>query len=67
MCLEIFVLFPESFINFNKENRNITVGNNEYIFIHERILLPIFKEFAPKLIIVSIGFDAMKGDPIGKL
>ena len=60
-------LFEILLIIFILENRNLTVGDNEYIFIHERILLPIFKQFKPKLIIISIGFDAMKGDPIGKL
>ena len=43
------------------------VGNSEYIFIFERILLPIIKSFGPELIFVSAGFDSGRGDPLGGL
>ena len=42
-----------------------TAGNNEYIFIFERILFPIFKVFNPEFVIISAGFDSAKGDPLG--
>jgi histone deacetylase 6 len=31
------------------------------------VIFPIAKEFAPELIIVSAGFDAMLKDPLGKM
>lgn len=42
----------------------MTVGDNEYIFAFESIIFPIITEFNPDLIIVSAGFDAIKGDPV---
>jgi len=41
------------------------LGSNEYKHACENLLLPIAKEFNPDLIIVSCGFDAGIGDPIG--
>jgi histone deacetylase 6 len=42
------------------------IGTNEYIYIFERILFPIFEEFNADLVLVSAGFDAGRGDPVGK-
>ncbi|CUG86774.1 histone deacetylase, putative [Bodo saltans] len=33
----------------------------------ERIILPQLERFAPEIIIVSLGFDASYGDPLGKM
>ncbi|KAD4888847.1 hypothetical protein E3N88_20920 [Mikania micrantha] len=41
------------------------VGDNDYIFAFEHIVLPIAREFAPDFTIISAGFDAARGDPLG--
>jgi acetoin utilization deacetylase AcuC-like enzyme len=38
-----------------------------YVEIFEHILLPIARQYAPDLIIVSAGFDSARGDPLGGL
>jgi len=43
----------------------ITVGTDEYIYAFERVALPIITEFSPEFIIISAGFDAAEGDPLG--
>lgn len=42
-----------------------TVGDNEYVYVMESVLMPIIKSFRPELIFVSAGFDAANGDPLG--
>eukprot|EP00826_Nyctotherus_ovalis_P053648 TRINITY_DN6997_c0_g1_i1.p1 TRINITY_DN6997_c0_g1~~TRINITY_DN6997_c0_g1_i1.p1 ORF type:complete len:315 (-),score=79.12 TRINITY_DN6997_c0_g1_i1:127-1071(-) len=39
----------------------------DYVQAFKEIVIPVVKEFAPELIIVSAGFDAMRGDPLGKI
>ncbi|XP_024027272.1 histone deacetylase 15 [Morus notabilis] len=41
------------------------VGDNDYVFAFQNVVLPIAKEFAPDLTIISAGFDAARGDPLG--
>ncbi|OEL34404.1 Histone deacetylase 15 [Dichanthelium oligosanthes] len=41
------------------------VGDNDYIFAFQNVVLPIAEEFAPDITIVSSGFDAARGDPLG--
>ncbi|KAJ9567395.1 hypothetical protein OSB04_003361 [Centaurea solstitialis] len=41
------------------------VGDNDYIFAFEHIVLPIAYEFSPDITIISAGFDAARGDPLG--
>nr|XP_043614467.1 histone deacetylase 15 [Erigeron canadensis] len=41
------------------------VGDNDYIFAFEHVVLPIACEFAPDITIISAGFDAARGDPLG--
>lgn len=41
------------------------VGDNDYIFAFEHVVLPIAHEFAPDITIISAGFDAARGDPLG--
>ncbi|KAG9456774.1 hypothetical protein H6P81_001282 [Aristolochia fimbriata] len=41
------------------------VGDGDYIFAFQHIVLPIAKEYSPDLTIVSAGFDAARGDPLG--
>jgi len=40
-------------------------GDGDYISAMHQVVLPIAYEFAPDMIIVSAGFDAARGDPIG--
>ncbi|KOM33099.1 hypothetical protein LR48_Vigan01g265500 [Vigna angularis] len=41
------------------------VGDNDYNFAFQHVVLPIASEFNPDFIIVSAGFDAARGDPLG--
>jgi len=41
------------------------MGDAEYISVMQNIILPIAYEFCPELILVSAGFDAAVGDPLG--
>ncbi|XP_061362153.1 histone deacetylase 15 isoform X3 [Gastrolobium bilobum] len=41
------------------------VGDNDYIFAFQNVVLPIASEFAPDFTIISAGFDAARGDPLG--
>jgi len=41
------------------------MGDLEYMAAFERLILPVAREFAPDLVIVSAGFDAAAGDPLG--
>uniref|UniRef100_A0A6N2N2L6 histone deacetylase n=2 Tax=Salix viminalis TaxID=40686 RepID=A0A6N2N2L6_SALVM len=41
------------------------VGDNDYIFAFQNLVIPIATEFAPDFTIISAGFDAARGDPLG--
>ncbi|XVF09659.1 hypothetical protein REPUB_Repub07fG0113500 [Reevesia pubescens] len=41
------------------------VGDNDYIFAFQHVVLPIASKFAPDFTIISAGFDAARGDPLG--
>lgn len=41
------------------------LGDTEYMAAFQQIVMPIVYEFAPQLVLVSAGFDAAKGDPLG--
>jgi histone deacetylase 6 len=41
-------------------------GDEEYLLILEKIVIPVLKEFYPEIILISAGFDAVKGDLLGK-
>lgn len=43
------------------------MGDAEYLAAFDRVLLPIARAFEPDLILVSAGFDAAKGDPLGSM
>ena len=40
-------------------------GDAEYVAAFERLIMPLAREFGPGLVIVSAGFDAAAGDPLG--
>lgn len=42
-------------------------GDAEYLAAFDRVLLPIARRFAPDLVLVSAGFDAAAGDPLGEM
>lgn len=39
----------------------------DYVQAFKEIVVPVVKEFNPELIIISAGFDALKGDILGKI
>ncbi|KAL0396066.1 UNVERIFIED_CONTAM: Histone deacetylase 15 [Sesamum calycinum] len=41
------------------------VGDNDYVFAFQQVVLPIASEFNPDFTIISAGFDAARGDPLG--
>jgi acetoin utilization deacetylase AcuC-like enzyme len=55
-------------LNFPWENDQEEIhplaGDSEYIYVFERIALPIIQSFSPELILVSAGFDAGRGDQL---
>ena len=56
-------------IPFNSKTfkEHSVIGDEEYIYAFNTIVLPILKEYNPELIIVSCGFDAALNDPLGKM
>jgi acetoin utilization deacetylase AcuC-like enzyme len=43
------------------------MGDAEYLAAFDGVLLPIANAFAPDLVLVSAGFDAADGDPLGSM
>lgn len=41
------------------------MGDAEYIAAFQQVVMPIAYQFNPELILVSAGFDACVGDPLG--
>ncbi|KAH0880414.1 hypothetical protein HID58_067808 [Brassica napus] len=41
------------------------VGDKDYIYAFQHVVLPIASQFSPDFVIVSAGFDAARGDPLG--
>lgn len=41
------------------------MGNGDYMAAFSHVIIPIAHEYSPDLIIISAGFDASAGDPIG--
>jgi len=49
-----------------RENNEVTeLGSAEYVYAFEKLMIPIAREFAPDLILVSCGFDGGIHDPLG--
>jgi histone deacetylase 6 len=38
------------------------MGDSEYIYAFNKVIMPILYEFAPDFVLVSAGFDAAKGN-----
>jgi acetoin utilization deacetylase AcuC-like enzyme len=57
---------PLSYVNSKFHQYDFqSPGDNEYIYIYNRIIEPILKSFNPEFILISSGFDAARGDPLG--
>eukprot|EP00004_Rigifila_ramosa_P002099 TRINITY_DN12174_c0_g1_i1.p1 TRINITY_DN12174_c0_g1~~TRINITY_DN12174_c0_g1_i1.p1 ORF type:complete len:666 (-),score=169.43 TRINITY_DN12174_c0_g1_i1:46-1752(-) len=41
------------------------MGDNEYAYAFQRIVMPVLRQYNPHTLIVSAGFDAARGDPLG--
>lgn len=47
--------------NLDLENdKDFTARNEEYIYIMERIIIPILQSYQPELLLISSGFDGCK-------
>ncbi|GMT24805.1 hypothetical protein PFISCL1PPCAC_16102 [Pristionchus fissidentatus] len=53
--------------NVNVPLQETGCGDADYLFILFSLLLPIARDFRPDLIVVSAGFDSLRGDPLGKM
>ncbi|XWS37275.1 hypothetical protein CRYUN_Cryun19dG0029400 [Craigia yunnanensis] len=56
---------PGAGYNINVPWENSRCGDADYLAVWDHILVPIAKEFNPDIIILSAGFDAAVGDPLG--
>lgn len=50
-------------VNIGWNTRNVSDG--AYLAAFNLLLLPIFEEYKPELVIISAGFDSAEGDPLG--
>ncbi|XP_078599604.1 protein deacetylase HDAC6-like isoform X3 [Branchiostoma floridae x Branchiostoma japonicum] len=41
------------------------MGDPEYMAAFQQVVMPIAYEYSPELVIISAGFDAARGDPLG--
>ncbi|KAL9181552.1 hypothetical protein ACHAXT_010357 [Thalassiosira profunda] len=48
--------------NINVGWNDKAIGDDEYLVLWEKLLMPVAQEFDPDLILVSAGFDAARGD-----
>jgi acetoin utilization deacetylase AcuC-like enzyme len=42
-------------------------GDDEYIGLAHRVVVPVVRRFAPEMILVSCGFDAHRDDPLASM
>jgi histone deacetylase 6 len=42
------------------------MGDADYMYAFDKIIMPIAREFAPDIVLVSAGFDAAMGDELGE-
>ncbi|KAG7955049.1 hypothetical protein I3843_11G051400 [Carya illinoinensis] len=56
---------PGAGYNINVPWENGQCGDADYLAVWDHILIPVSKEFNPDIIIISAGFDAALGDPLG--
>ena len=51
--------------NVNIPWRYAHMGDGDYIYAFQQVVMPIAVEFDPDLVFISAGFDAADGDPLG--
>ncbi|XP_030049781.1 protein deacetylase HDAC6 isoform X3 [Microcaecilia unicolor] len=51
--------------NVNVAWNGSRMGDPEYLAAFQRLVMPLAYEFNPELVLVSAGFDAARGDPLG--
>ncbi|KAG8388723.1 hypothetical protein BUALT_Bualt02G0155000 [Buddleja alternifolia] len=56
---------PGAGYNINVPWENGGCGDADYLAVWDHILIPVAKKFDPDMLIISAGFDAAIGDPIG--
>ncbi|KAK4477805.1 hypothetical protein RD792_017067 [Penstemon davidsonii] len=56
---------PGEGYNINVPWENGRCGDADYLAVWDHILVPVAKEFKPDIVIISAGFDAAIGDPLG--
>jgi acetoin utilization deacetylase AcuC-like enzyme len=44
-----------------------SIGDDEYFYAFEKIVIPVLREYRPDVILVSCGFDAAENDPLGQM
>lgn len=47
--------------------KRVAMGDREYMRAFDEVVMPIAAHFAPELVLVSAGFDASHGDPLGEM
>lgn len=52
-------------IPWNTDEENSGMRDDDYLAAFFHIIMPIAYEFNPELVLISAGFDAAEGDPIG--
>lgn len=58
-------LHPAAGKNINIAWNGAGLGDSDYLMAFYKIVLPVIGEFCPDMIMISAGFDAAAGDPIG--
>ncbi|XP_067408489.1 histone deacetylase 6 [Emydura macquarii macquarii] len=56
---------PGRGFNLNVPWNGTRMGDPEYLAAFHRLVLPVAYQFDPELVLVSAGFDAARGDPLG--
>ncbi|RVW32862.1 Histone deacetylase 5 [Vitis vinifera] len=56
---------PGAGYNINVPWENGRCGDADYLAVWDHILIPVAKDFNPDIVIISAGFDAAIGDPLG--
>ncbi|KAI5852310.1 putative catalytic subunit of a class II histone deacetylase complex [Tricharina praecox] len=51
--------------NVNVPWDNAGLGDGDYMYAFQRVIMPIAVEFDPDLVVISAGFDAAAGDDLG--
>lgn len=51
--------------NINIPWSHVHMGDGDYIYAFQEVIMPIAVEFDPDLVFISAGFDAADGDPLG--